>query len=60
MTALAITVDEGEKLKNNTADGADIASLTDMISKLALSIQALKNKNRAGPPQAAAVAPNRN
>ena len=60
MTAPAITIDEGEKLKNNTADEADIASLTDMISKLALSIQALENKNRAGPPQAAAVASNKN
>jgi hypothetical protein len=44
---------EEKEAKSNTTDGADIASLTDMISKLALSIQALESKGRGGPSQPA-------
>jgi hypothetical protein len=47
------STDEGKKeVKDSIAEGSDIATLTDMIAKLALSIQALEDKNRGGTSQA--------
>jgi hypothetical protein len=41
-----------KEVKHGTSEAsADIAQLTDMISKLALSIQALEGKNWPSPPQ---------
>jgi hypothetical protein len=48
-----ISSDEGKKeVKSSSTEGSDIATLTDMIAKLALSIQALEEKNRGGTSQA--------
>ena len=52
-TTPTTSTDEGKKeVKDSIAEGSDIAALTDMIAKLALSIQALEDKNRGGTSQA--------
>ncbi len=51
-TTPATSIDEGKKeAKDSIVEGSDISTLTDMIAKLALSIQALEDKNHVGTSQ---------